>query len=194
MDAQIGRVLEALKETGRDKNTIIVFSSDNGLAVGSHGLMGKQNLYEHSVKVPLIFSGPGIPKDQRRTALCYLIDIYPTICQMAGLTTPDSAEGKSLVEAIADPKTSVRDSLYFGYMGVQRALRDDRYKLIQYHVKGKRTTQLFDLRNDPHEKTDLADNAEHAQVLKRMKTAAVQSRDALEDPTTRRGKQFWNEQ
>jgi len=191
MDAQIGRILEALEETGRDKNTIIVFSSDNGLAVGSHGLMGKQNLYEHSVKVPLIFSGPGIPKDQRRTALCYLIDIYPTICQMAGLTVPESAEGKGLVEAIADSKTSVRDSLCFGYMGVQRALRDDRYKLIQYHVKGKRTTQLFDLRNDPHENTDLADNAEYAGVLKRMETAAIRSRDVLEDLTTRRGKQFW---
>lgn len=192
MDAQIGRILEALKETGRDKNTIIVFSSDNGLAVGSHGLMGKQNLYEHSVKVPLVFSGPGVPKDQRRTTLCYLVDIYPTICEMAGLAIPDSAEGKSLVKAIADPESSVRDSLYFGYMGVQRALRDDRYKLIQYHVKGKRTTQLFDLRDDPNERTNLAENEDFAPVLKRMQTAAIRSRDAHGDLTTRRGKQFWN--
>ncbi|GAF96928.1 unnamed protein product, partial [marine sediment metagenome] len=80
VDAQIGRILDTLKETGNAENTIIIFSGDNGLAVGQHGLLGKQNLYEHSVHVPLIISGPGMPVGEKRDALCYLFDIFPTLC------------------------------------------------------------------------------------------------------------------
>src|SRR6185295_12363812 len=78
MDLQIGRILAALDKSGAAQDTIVVFSSDQGLALGSHGLMGKQNLYESGMKVPLIFAGPGIPKGQA-DALVYLHDIYPTV-------------------------------------------------------------------------------------------------------------------
>ncbi len=74
-DAQIGRILDALEKSGKRDNTLIVFSSDNGLAMGSHGLMGKQNVYDHSVHVPLIVAGPGIPKGETRSALCYIYDL-----------------------------------------------------------------------------------------------------------------------
>src|SRR6185436_10559044 len=79
VDRQIGRILQALRASGHDERTIVVFSSDHGLAIGSHGLFGKQNLYDHSMHAPLIFSGPGIPKGKRADALCYLLDIYPTL-------------------------------------------------------------------------------------------------------------------
>ena len=77
LDAGIGRILNALDERGMKENTIVIFAGDNGLAVGQHGLMGKQNMYEHSVRVPLIFAGPGIPEGQKTDALCYLLDIFP---------------------------------------------------------------------------------------------------------------------
>src|SRR6185295_3074656 len=99
LDDQVGRVLAALKERGWSDNTIVIYSSDHGLAVGGrHGLMGKQNLYEH-VKPPLIFSGPGIRAGQS-DALAYLYDLFPTICDFAGVKTPEVVEGRSLAPVI----------------------------------------------------------------------------------------------
>ena len=99
LDDQIGRILDALKASGQYDNTIIVFSSDNGLAIGSHGLFGKQNVYDHATHEPLIFAGPGIPAGQRRDAFCYLFDIFPTLGAMAGVAAPDGNEGQSLVRS-----------------------------------------------------------------------------------------------
>ena len=168
LDAQIGRVLTVLKETGRDKNTIIVFAGDNGLAVGQHGLMGKQNLYDHSVRVPLIFTGPGIGKNKKCDALCYLNDIFPTLCDLTGQPIPDSVEGESLARLIQGKKKKVRDSVFFAYKSFQRGVRTDRWKLIYYNVKGKKTTQLFDMKNDPWEMTNLADDPTQAGRIKEL--------------------------
>ena len=99
IDHHIGRILGTLTKTGDLENTLIVFSSDHGLAVGSHGLFGKQSLYEHSMKSPLIFAGPGIPRG-RSAALAYLYDIFPTVCDLAGVVVPPSVDGKSLVPVI----------------------------------------------------------------------------------------------
>src|SRR5690606_12602606 len=99
MDHQVGRILETVKELGFADNTIVIFSSDQGLAVGGrHGLMGKQNLYEH-VKPPLIFAGPGIPHGES-DALVYLFDLFPTICDLAGVEVPKVIEGESLLPLI----------------------------------------------------------------------------------------------
>ena len=117
-DAQIGRVLEVLAETGRAENTIIVFAGDNGLALGQHGLMGKQSLYDHSVRVPLSFAGPGIPRGVRSEAYCYLLDIYPTLCDLIGLPAPETVEGTSLVPAMRDPQDQVRDDALSGLQRV----------------------------------------------------------------------------
>ena len=109
LDAQIGRVLEALEATGQAENTIIVLAGDNGLAIGRHGLMGKQNMYDHSLHVPLIMSGPGIPQNRRSDALCYLLDIYPTLCDLVGVPIPGTVEGQSLVPAMREGISIARD-------------------------------------------------------------------------------------
>lgn len=190
-DAQIGRVLEALRETGKADNTIIVFSGDNGLALGRHGLMGKQNLYEHSVHVPLIMSGPGIPSGEKRDAFCYLLDIYPTLCNLAGIPIPDSVEGKSLVSAMQNAGNKIRDNLLFAYTSLHRGVRDERYKLIEYVVEEKRTTQLFDLQADPFELNNLADNPSYAEPLKRLRKELLRWKDELGD-TREQGRIFWD--
>lgn len=168
VDAQIGRILAKLRETGEEENTIIVFAGDNGLAVGRHGLFGKQNLYEHSVHVPLIFAGPGLPEGERRHALCYLNDIFPTLCDMAGLTIPGTVESESLVPVITREQHNVRDAVFFAYKNFQRGVRSGRWKLIEYNVNGVRTTQLFDLLNDPWETANLSGNAEYSRYAAEM--------------------------
>ena len=182
LDEHIGRVLETLEETGHAQNTVVVFAGDNGLAVGQHGLMGKQNMYEHSVRVPLIISGPGVPKDERRDALCYLLDIFPTLCDLAGLPTPDTVEGRSLLPIITGEKRSVRDALFFAYGDVQRAVRDERYKLIEYLVNDARTTQLFDVTDDPWETSDLACDPAYSHHKTRLREQLAALQAEMGDP------------
>lgn len=181
MDQQIGRILDALDRSGEADRTLIVFASDQGLAIGSHGLFGKQNLYEHSMKAPLIFAGPGVSKG-RSDALVYLLDIFPTLCDLTGLSIPETVEGRSMASAIRGKSFKGRDSIYLAYRGIQRAVRDRRWKLIAYSVKGARTTQLFDLANDPDERRDLAGDPAHARTLARMTALLNRQLTALDDP------------
>ena len=196
-DAQIGRILDALEKSGKMKNTIIVFASDNGLAVGRHGLMGKQNVYDHSVHVPLIISGPGIPKGELREQLCYVYDIYPTLCDLAGLPTPETVQFKSLGKAIDSRNAQHRKQLAFGFMQWQRAVQNEKYKLIEYCVKGKRHSQLFDLTNDPMELNNLAGEPKYASTLELMRTLLKEESVRLNDGNTpfkfadKQGKEFW---
>jgi arylsulfatase A-like enzyme len=166
MDEQIGRLFDALKELGEYDNTILIFSSDQGIAIGSHGLMGKQNLYEHSMGVPLIFAGPGIPKGRKADAFAYLFDVYPTICEMVGAKIPGTLEGKSLAPVIRGEKEGVRDTIFLAYRNVQRAVRRGPWKLLRYPQVNK--TQLFDLEADPFETKDLSDNPAHAAKVKEL--------------------------
>ena len=159
VDAQIGRVLGALEDAGHAHDTLIIFAGDNGLALGQHGLMGKQNLYEHSVRVPLIMGGPGVPSGETRDALCYLHDVFPTVCELTGIDIPGTVEGKSLVPILMVQEEKVRDSLFYAYKRVQRGVRTARWKLILYNVGGKQTRQVFDLKNDPWEMNNLADDS-----------------------------------
>jgi arylsulfatase A-like enzyme len=160
LDAQIGRVLDALAASPHGKNTIVVFAADSGVARGSHGLIGKQNVYEHSVRVPLVIAGPGIPAGKRTQALCYLFDVLPTLGSLCGVPAPKTSEGIDLTPSLKDPAKPARSQLLFAYRDVQRAVRDDRWKLIRYPQVDK--TQLFDLRADPHETRNLAGRPEHA--------------------------------
>ena len=184
MDDQIGRILKALEQTGRADDTVIVFSSDQGLALGSHGLLGKQNLYEHSMHSPLIFSGRDIPQHESSTALVYLYDIYPTLCELAGVELPAKVEGKSLVPIWKGQLARVRDSLFTTYENLQRAVRDDRWKLIRYPQINK--TQLFDLHSDPDELHNLADRPEQAGRIASMMALLQewQQRTADKQPLT----------
>jgi arylsulfatase A-like enzyme len=166
LDAQVGRILEALRQSGQYDNTLIVFSSDHGLAIGSHGLFGKQNLYDHSMHAPLILAGPGVPKGKQKAALCYLLDIFPTLGELAGVKGPQGSEGKSLAPVLSGKQTKTRDDLFFAYTKVQRAVRDDRWKLIVYPQVNK--IQLFDLGNDPSELKDLSDDKTHTAEVERL--------------------------
>ncbi|MBI5772984.1 MAG: sulfatase-like hydrolase/transferase [Verrucomicrobia bacterium] len=159
MDFHIGRILQALKDGGQFDNTLILFSADQGIAVGSHGLLGKQNLYDAGMKSPLFFAGPGIPKG-RSDALVYLLDIYPTVADFVDAPTPAGIDGRSFKPVIAGAAKAAREELFFAYRHVQRAWRDDRWKIIRYPEVN--VTQLFDLRNDPDEVNNLAGKPEHA--------------------------------
>lgn len=165
LDHHIGRLLEYLKDNHLDKNTYVIFSSDQGLAIGSHGLMGKQNLYEDSAKAPLVFTGPDI-EPGRSDALVYLLDIYPTILSLTGIPPVDGLDGVSLAPVIYHQSNRVRKSLFLAYKDLQRAIRDDRYKLIVYPYVG--VTQLFDLENDPLEKSNLAGDPAYARRIEAM--------------------------
>lgn len=182
VDHHIGRVLDALDETGRAKDTIVVFAADNGLAVGQHGLMGKQNLYEHSVRVPLVLAGPGVPSGKKNDELCYLLDLAPTLLEYAGVAVPETVEGKSLVPVINGRAKGVRDSVFYAYGWIQRGVRKGDWKLIRYKVKGKLTTQLFHLRVDPWEKTNLAGSPEHAAERQRLEALLDAWMKETDDP------------
>jgi arylsulfatase A-like enzyme len=166
LDQQIGRVLAALKESGQADNTIIIFAADNGLALGSHGLLGKQSVFEHSMRTPLIITGKGIPAGKSSAAFSYLFDLFPTICDVLKIEPPADLAGHSLRPIWAAEKTKVRESVFLPFMQLQRAVRDDRWKLIAYPKIGY--LQLFDLQNDPHEMKNLIDVPDHAAELARL--------------------------
>ncbi len=166
MDQQIGRILQALKESGQAENTIIVYAADHGLAVGSHGLLGKQSVYEHSMGTPLVFKGPDIPVGKSSPAFAYLFDIFPTLCDLTGVTPPEGVEGESLAPIWWNERHRVRNTVFLAYEKYMRSIRDDRWKLIRYpHIH---RTQLFDLHNDPHELHDLVNDHRQAQRVADM--------------------------
>ncbi len=170
LDAQIGRVLDALDASPFAKNTIVVFAADSGVARGSHGLIGKQNVYDYdSVRVPLIIAGPGIAADRRTDAMCYLFDVLPTLGKRCGVASPNESDGFDFGATLADPAKPARDRLMFAYRNVQRGYTDGRWKLIRYPQVDR--TQLFDLQSDPHEATDLAAKPEHAARIAEMMAA-----------------------
>lgn len=184
LDVQVGRVLDAVDASPYAANTIIVFAADSGVARGSHGLIGKQNLYEHSMRVPLIVAGPGIAADKRSEALCYLFDVLPTLGKLCGVATPPGSNGREFTAVLKDPSQPARPFLMFGYKSIQKALSDGRWKLIRYpHVD---RTQLFDLQTDPYETKDLSALPEHAERIQAMraKLAAVMKADGDNDPLT----------
>ena len=179
LDGEIGHVLAALERTGQAERTIIVYAGDNGLALGSHGLMGKQNLYEHSTRVPLIIVAPGLTRGTRTQARCYLFDLFPTLCELAGLPVPPAIEGRSLVPVLRDPSQPHRLGLFAAYKQVQRSYCDTRYKLIRYPQVD--VTQLFDLQTDPGERHDLAPQPAHAATVKRLLAALATEQVVLGD-------------
>jgi arylsulfatase A-like enzyme len=190
LDYEIGRVIEALEQSGKAENTIIILTGDNGLALGQHGLMGKQNHYEHSIRVPLIFSGPNIPKGLQIDHYAYLLDIFPSLCELACMEAPASVEGKSLLPMMNNPELQLRETLYFAYSDLIRSVKDDRYKLIEYtgHV---RETQLFDLEDDPFEINNLYGRNEYEATVHHLRLELIKHRDAWDDQLHPLGRTFW---
>jgi len=192
LDHELGRVVKALEEKGILDNTIIVFAGDNGLALGQHGLFGKQSCYDHSVRVPLIFAGPGVPEGRKTDAYAYLFDIFPTLCGLTGTPVPASVDGRDLAGAMKGEE-QVRDTMYFAYTEYQRAVKDRNYKLIEYAVEGRdRQTQLFDLVNDPWEMTNLAGNPDYADKVAELRKELMRLRDEWGDTKHPMGEKFWS--
>lgn len=168
LDRLVGKIVQALEEGGQLAHTLVIVTSDHGLALGSHGLMGKQNQYDHTINVPLVMAGPGIPAGRRFAAQCYLWDLYPTVCELTGVSVPPSVRGLSLVPVLRGRKTEVRDAIFGYFTDTQRMMRSaDGWKLIWYPKIEK--IQLFNVARDPDELRDLAADAGHADRLERMK-------------------------
>ena len=179
LDHHVGRIFEQLKKSGQWENTIIIFTGDNGLSVGEHGLFGKQNLYEFGgMHVPCVIAGPGI-KQGSSDAFVYLMDLFPTITGFGGSTVPLGVDGRDLRPVMAGALKSVREFCYTGYRDCQRAVRDQRWKLIRYPLVDQ--TQLFDLQTDPHELTNLAGKPEHAAKVTEMMSLLEKEMAAHDD-------------
>lgn len=168
IDQQIGRVIARVEDPNGDgdlsdsvlNNTYIVFTSDHGIAIGRHGLEGKQNLYEHTWRVPYIVRGPGITPGSETDALIYLHDTFPTFCDLAGIDPPstiDGNDGRSFRNVLQNPAAPARDDLFGVYAGGDkpgiRSITDGRFKIIKYDVANNVTqvTQMFDLETNPFE-------------------------------------------
>jgi arylsulfatase A-like enzyme len=173
LDAQIGRILAALDRRQLADETIVVYTADHGLAVGQHGLMGKQNLYQHSITVPLLMRGPGLESGRRISALTANTDIFPTLCTLAGIAVPETVQGVDLLPLLADDAQPVRHRVFAAYRDVQRMVSDGQWKLIRYSVsektgEGSDAFQLFDLANDPWECRDRSGEGALTEVRMRL--------------------------
>lgn len=189
-DAQLGRILATLDESGHAENTVVVYTGDHGLSIGSHGLFGKQSVYEEAAQIPLLIRGPRVPHGGRSDALVYGLDLFPTICELLGVGIPKTVEGKSLAGILGGREQRVRDSSFHAYIhhqkngpaATQHAVNDGRWKYIAYDVKGERRSQLFDLQDDPHEVHDLSADAIAKGELPRLETLLDRWRRELEEP------------
>ncbi len=209
IDVQIGRVLAQLKESGELDNTYIFYTADHGIAIGRHGLQGKQNLYEHTWRVPMIVKGPGIKPGSRVPGNIYLGDLLATFCDLTGVTPPDTNEGTSFKPVLMGEKPVIRDTLYGVYNGGDkpgmRCVKQGDWKLIEYESTktGTRETQLFNLKENPHEfvaehhdpkvsartgikpeahQTNLAKEPTHAAKLGEMRALLLSEMRRLGDP------------
>lgn len=167
LDQQVGRILDALKASGKEKNTWIFFTADHGLAVGRHGLFGKQNLYEHSVRVPFIAVGPKAAADAKIDASIYLQDVMPTALELAGVTKPEHVEFHSLMPLIEKKRTASNyPAVYGAYLELQRSVQADGFKLLVY-PKAKRL-RLYNTAADPFEQKDLVDDPQYQPRIRQL--------------------------
>ena len=193
MDAQVGKVMAALKTAGLDDKTIVIFTSDHGYHLGEHDFWAKVSLHEESAAVPLIISVPG-KKPAVCRSLTELLDLFPTISSLCGLKVPSRLQGKDISKMLDDPSHKVRDAA-FSVNGRGFLLREDRWACIQYGGKGQRGFELFDMKKDPKQYTNLAGKPEYRDVLKRFKLKfaakmkAVLDNDLEFPPRKRRKKQ-----
>lgn len=199
IDIQMAKVLARLEQMGELDNTYIIYTADHGMAIGRHGLQGKQNLYEHTWRVPFIVSGPGIQPGQRVEGNIYLLDVLPTLCDLAGIDIPETVEGVSFKPVLMSEKETVREVQYGVYCGGtkpgMRSVRQGDWKLIKYDVMegAVRETQLFNLAENPNEylpehgkegemQTNLANHPKYADKRKEMEALLLEQMIAHDDP------------
>jgi arylsulfatase A-like enzyme len=194
IDIQIGRVLKKLEDMGELDNTYIIYTADHGIAIGHHGLMGKQNLYQHCWRVPFIVKGPGIAAGRRVEGNIYLLDLLATLCDLAGIQPPKTNEGTSFKPVLTGEKQAMREVLFGAYSGGSkpgmRSVKQGDWKLIQYESADgtSKHTQLFNLAENPdellpeHGKPNLADDPKRAAKLTEMKKLLLSEMRRLDDP------------
>ena len=209
IDIQIGRVLEELKVMGELDNTYVFYTADHGMAIGRHGLQGKQNLYEHTWRVPFIAKGPGIQSGTRVPGNIYLLDVLATMCDLAQIQIPSTSEGLSLKPILEGKKDRLRDTLYGVYCGGEkpgmRSVKRGDWKLIKYesNKSGVSETQLFNLSENPNEllgehhdpqvsalignhpnadQVNLASDPSYADKLDEMETLLLTEMEKHDDP------------
>ncbi len=199
IDIQIGKVLQKLEAMGELENTYIIYTADHGMAIGRHGLQGKQNLYEHTWRVPYIVKGPGIKAGSRSIGNIYLLDTLPTLCDFAGIEAPPSIEGKSFKSILEGRRKPLRDTLYGVYSGGSkpgmRSVKIGDWKLVKFDVLDGtvRETQLFNLAKNPHEflpehgresrwETNLAEDARFSKKRAELEAALLAEMKRLDDP------------
>ena len=164
LDACVGRILDSIEENGFIENTIVIFAADNGLAVGSHGLMGKQNLYEHSIRVPLILRGPGIPEGDKENSPVFIAGLYPTILNILRLDVPDTCTANSYKTMYSDINVN-KDALHFRYKNYIAGIKKDGYKLIKYMMPEKTILSLFNYIEDPNEISNLIFEPQYTNLI-----------------------------
>ncbi|UDQ99524.1 sulfatase-like hydrolase/transferase [Lentisphaerae bacterium WC36] len=165
MDYDLGRLIDKLDTLNLRKNTIIIYSSDQGLAIGSKGLMGKQNIYDATMKVPFLISIPNV-KHHTNNSFVYTHDIYPTIVDLANGKLPNNLDGKSLKPIIYQKQQKVRNNLMLAYKNYQRALNDGEWKIMVFPHINK--IELYNIKNDPYEIQDLANKPKYAKIIEKM--------------------------
>lgn len=179
MDAQVGRILEALEKSGEADNTYVIFTADHGLSVGHHGLVGKQSMYDHSMRVPFFIMGPGIKAGSKFDMPVYLQDAMATALDIANVEKPDHVEFNSLLPLIEGEKKVQYEEIYGKYIDNQRMIAKGDYKLIMY-PKAK-VTRLFNTEKDPEEMNDLASNPEYAATMARLKADFIELQKSMDD-------------
>lgn len=180
LDEQIGRILYALKKSGMADNTIVFFTADHGLSVGRHGLLGKQNMYDHSVRVPWIIKGKGIPKGKRIDTPIYLQDVVATSLDLAHIKKPKEMQFNSVLPLLKGAKKA--SDVYGCYLNFQRMIVHDHYKLIVYPLIDQ--SLLYDLSKDPKELKDLSKDPKYRQTMTKLTTLLKKKMKAMNDPIT----------
>ena len=179
LDEQVGRIMTALEDSPHADNTVVIYTADHGLALGSHGLLGKQNIYEHSMQCPLIMSGPSIPRGKSSQSFSYVHDLYHTVCDLAKISPPAGIDSESLVPILSNPMHTIHKSLFLPYKDNMRAVNDGRWKL---HIYTKvNHTLLFDLEKDSNEINNLAEDPDSQQQLLNMQAKLKQWQKKLGD-------------
>lgn len=186
IDIQIGRVLKKLEELGELDNTYIIYTADHGMAIGRHGLQGKQNLYQHTWRVPMVVKGPGIQPGSRAVGNVYLLDLLATFCDLTGTPAPETNEGVSFRPVLEGKQSTIRDVLYGAYCGGtkpgMRCVQKGDWKLIQYDVlEGTvHQKQLFHLADNPQEL--VSEHAASNVVALTGNTPRAEQRNLADDP------------
>lgn len=181
LDDQIGAILNELEASGKMDNTYIIFTSDHGLAMGRHGLLGKQTQFDHSIRPPFMIKGPNVPIDNKIDSDIYLQDAMATSLDLAGIDKPDYVYYNSIMDMVNGERTqSYYDAIYGGYVSTQRMIRKDGFKLMVYPKLKK--ILLFDMVNDPEEMYDLADEEKYQKKIDMLFTDLVQLQKELNDP------------